>query len=102
MRGMLLGLIDSWECVAGRIGFMKKQNVANRLGTDTAFINDLTGDIRKGEIKIPQFQRRFVWKEKQALELLDSIANSSPIGSLFLWKTNEKLAVERNIGGFIN
>jgi len=74
--------------------------VSSRLETGTAFIQDLISDIKKGEIKIPQFQRKFVWKEKQAIELLDSIANTYPIGSLLLWKTKVKLAVERNIGNF--
>lgn len=79
---------------------MTRYDVASRLETGTAFIKDLIGDIKKGEIKIPQFQRKFVWKEKQALALLDSIANNYPIGSLLLWKTKEKLAIERNIGDF--
>ena len=54
----------------------------------------------KGVIKIPQFQRKFVWREPQAFKLLDSIANNFPIGSLLIWKTQVKLAAERNIGNF--
>jgi hypothetical protein len=73
---------------------------SSRLEADTAFIKDMISDIKKGEIKIPQFQRKFVWKAKLALDLLDSIANTYPIGSLLLWKTKVKLAVERNIGDF--
>jgi len=77
-----------------------KPNIASRLATDTPFIEDLIAGIRKGEIKIPQFQRRFVWKEDQALRLLDSIGSNYPVGSLLLWKTPTKLATERNIGDF--
>lgn len=86
--------IEEWT------GSMTRPSVASRLETGTAFIKDLIGDIKKGEIKIPQFQRKFVWKAKQALDLLDSIASNYPIGSLLLWKTKDKLAVERNIGDF--
>lgn len=75
-------------------------NVGSRLTTDTQFISDLISGIKKGEIKIPQFQRRFVWTEEQAMRLLDSVANNYPIGSLLLWKTHDKLAIERNIGEF--
>jgi hypothetical protein len=75
-------------------------NILSRLGTDTPLISDLIADVRKGEIKIPQFQRKFVWKEKQALDLLDSISKNYPVGSLLLWKTKVKLAAERNIGNF--
>lgn len=75
-------------------------NIHSRLSTDTRGLNSLIEDIKRGEIKIPQFQRPFVWKEKQALDLLDSIASHYPIGSLLLWKTPSKLAIERNIGNF--
>jgi uncharacterized protein with ParB-like and HNH nuclease domain len=75
-------------------------NIASRLGTGTPLIKDLISDITRGEIKVPQFQRPFVWKEEQAIKLLDSIYNNYPIGSLLLWRTNSKLAVERNIGDF--
>lgn len=76
------------------------KNVASRIDTDTALINTLLTGIKQGEIKIPQFQRKFVWKDEQALDLLDSIANNYPIGSLLLWRTKEKLRTERNIGEF--
>lgn len=75
-------------------------NIASRLETGTPFLQDLISDIKSGEIKIPQFQRKFVWKEEQALQLLDSIASNYPIGSLLLWKTKNKLSAERNIGAF--
>lgn len=77
-----------------------KDTVAGRLETNTAFLKDLIADIQKGVIKIPQFQRKFVWRERQALDLLDSIASNYPVGSLLLWRTPTKLAVERNIGDF--
>jgi hypothetical protein len=72
----------------------------SRLSTETPFFQDLSADIRRGQIKIPQFQRKFVWKEEQAFELLDSIKNNYPIGSLLIWRTPVKLAAERNIGNF--
>lgn len=77
-----------------------KTNVAGRLSTETPYISELLQDIRSGEIKVPKFQRQFVWKEEQALKLLDSVAHSYPIGSLLLWKTPNKLMSERNIGDF--
>lgn len=77
-----------------------KANIASRLGTDTPLLKDLIACVRKGEIKVPQFQRRFVWKEDQAVNLLDSIGSNYPIGSLLLWRTTSKLATERNLGEF--
>lgn len=75
-------------------------NIASRLETGTPFLKDLIADINTGQIKVPQFQRQFVWKEEQALKLLDSIASNYPVGSLLLWRTKNSLAVERNIGAF--
>jgi hypothetical protein len=75
-------------------------NVASRLQTATPYLLDLITSVQRGEIKVPQFQRPFVWRTEQAINLLDSIANNYPMGSLLLWKTNDKLAVERNIGDF--
>jgi hypothetical protein len=59
----------------------------------------LISDIEKGLVKIPQFQRDFVWtKEKSAL-LLDSMLKGFPIGTFILWKTKESLRAVRNLGG---
>ena len=75
-------------------------NIPSRINTDTALISNLITGLRRGEVKVPQFQRKFVWKDKQALDLLDSIANNYPVGSLLLWRTKEKLRSERNLGDF--
>jgi len=51
--------------------------------------------IQGGEIRIPAFQRAFVWKEKQVLEILESVYKGYPIGSLLFWRVDERtLAVE--------
>ena len=77
-----------------------KANIASRLGTTTPLLKDLVSAVKKGETKIPQFQRRFVWKEEQAINLLDSIGSNYPVGSLLLWRTASKLATERDLGEF--
>ena len=77
-----------------------RENIQSRLNTDTSYIKDLITDIARGEIKIPKFQRRYVWNDEQAIKLLDSIAKNYPVGSLLLWKTHVKLTAERNIGDF--
>lgn len=75
-------------------------HIRGRLNTETSNINDLLTDIGRGEIKIPKFQRPFVWRAEQALALIDSFASGYPVGSVLLWKTAEKLRAERNIGEF--
>lgn len=58
----------------------------------------LMADIEKGLIKIPQFQRDFVWTKEKSAKLLDSILKGYPIGTFVLWKTKESLRVVRNLG----
>ncbi|WP_051254777.1 DUF262 domain-containing protein [Halobacillus kuroshimensis] len=61
-------------------------------------IEELIIKVKSGDIKLPKFQRPFVWKKGDILALLDSIYNRYPIGSILLWLTKEKLASERMIG----
>ena len=58
-------------------------------------------DIEKGLIKIPQFQRDFVWRKDKSARLIDSIIKGFPIGTFILWKTKESLRTVREIGGAI-
>ena len=60
---------------------------------------DLISEIKKGEIKIPKFQRNFVWSLDKTAKLLDSIIKGYPIGTFILWETNERLNDIKNIGG---
>ncbi|WP_210238491.1 DUF262 domain-containing protein [Aquibacillus sediminis] len=60
---------------------------------------DLISQIENGDIKIPQFQREFVWSKQKSADLLDSILKGYPIGSFTLWQTTERLRTIRNIGG---
>ena len=36
-------------------------------------ITDIINDIKRGLIKIPQFQRDFIWSKEKAASLMDSI-----------------------------
>lgn len=60
----------------------------------------LISDIEKGQIKIPQFQREFVWDIKKSSKLMDSIIKGYPIGTFIFWKTKERLRSVRNLGNF--
>ena len=54
-------------------------------------ITDLAVDVLDGTIRLPKFQRDFVWTRQQVLDLLDSIARGYPIGSFLLWKSTVNL-----------
>lgn len=54
--------------------------------------------IDEGTIKIPQFQRDFVWDKTKTASLVDSIIKGFPIGTFILWRTSEELRHVKNIG----
>ncbi|WP_308365373.1 MULTISPECIES: DUF262 domain-containing protein [unclassified Microbulbifer] len=62
-------------------------------------LEELVIQVRSGDIKLPKFQRQFVWRESDILKLFDSIYKGYPIGSLLLWHSSQKLTSEREILG---
>lgn len=62
---------------------------------------DLLSEIETGQVKIPQFQRKFVWSIKDSAKLLDSIIKGYPIGTFIYWRTNERLRSVRNLGNIV-
>ncbi len=58
----------------------------------------LMNEIENGTIKIPQFQRQFVWPKQKSADLIDSMLKGYPIGTFILWKTRESLRSVRNVG----
>ena len=61
------------------------------------FIN-LLSEIETGQIKIPQFQREFVWTMQKSASLIDSIIKGYPIGTFIFWRTKERLRSVKDIG----
>lgn len=60
-------------------------------------ILQLANRVLIGDIVLPEFQRPFVWKRKQILELMDSIYKNYPIGSLLVWESSQRLESKRTI-----
>jgi hypothetical protein len=55
-----------------------------------AFVNKILGQDES--YVLPSIQRPYVWKEKQICKLFDSIMRGYPLGTLLVWKTNQKLS----------
>jgi hypothetical protein len=60
-------------------------------------ILQLANRVLTGDIVLPEFQRPFVWKRQQILDLMDSIYKNYPIGSLLVWESKQDLASKRAI-----
>jgi len=67
---------------------------------DSKRYTELISEIQRGQIKVPKFQRDFVWSLDKTAKLLDSILKGYPIGTFILWETREKLNEIKNIGNF--
>src|SRR5579863_3937299 len=72
----------------------------NKITPTSPRMASLLADVTKGNIKIPVFQREYVWNDEQIMSLLDSIYMGYPVGSILLWSTKVALRHERNVGGF--
>ena len=51
---------------------------------------EIIHDIDCGKLKIPRFQREFVWKRSKIIDLFDSVYKEFPIGSFFFWQADKK------------
>jgi uncharacterized protein with ParB-like and HNH nuclease domain len=58
----------------------------------------ILNEIKRGQIKIPQFQRDFVWSIQKSAALIDSIVKGYPVGTFIFWVTKERLRYVRDIG----
>ena len=47
-------------------------------------VNELVGMIRRGELRLPEMQRRYVWRAPRVRDLLDSLYRGYPSGSILV------------------
>lgn len=64
------------------------------------FISQIIDKVLSGQIRIPTFQRGFVWDADKVAVLMDSLYKGYPIGSLLFWRTRSRLRFERDLGPF--
>lgn len=63
-------------------------------------IRKLLEGVYNGQVRIPAFQRGFVWEPLRVAHFLDSIYKGYPFGSLLFWLTNERLISDRRLGPY--
>lgn len=66
--------------------------------SEVIFLGKLVERIVAGKIRVPRFQRTFVWKQGDLHKLLESILRGFPIGSILVWDTAEEIASTERIG----
>jgi hypothetical protein len=51
-------------------------------------IGDLVSMIQRGELQLPEMQRRYVWTSTRVRDLLDSLYRGYPSGTILVWETD--------------
>lgn len=68
------------------------------LKAEVEFLFDLVDRVREGRLRVPDFQRDYVWTRQDMLDLLDTVLNQYPFGSLFLWQTDGDYLSRDSVG----
>src|SRR5215831_12010475 len=59
-----------------------------------ASVEELVGMIQRGELRLPEMQRRYVWRSTRVRDLLDSLYRGYPSGAILLWETDEDVPLQ--------
>lgn len=62
------------------------------MGQQDLSIHELVGKIERGEIRLPEMQRQYVWRQTRVRDLLDSLYRGYPSGTILTWDTDEIVA----------
>jgi hypothetical protein len=63
------------------------------MGKAEATVEELVGMIRRRELRLPEMQRRYVWRSTRVRDLCDSLYRGYPSGAILLWETDESVPV---------
>ena len=61
-------------------------------------VSELVQRFDSGEIRLPLMQRDYVWKAKKVVRLLDSLYRKWPIGSFYVWQTQDAHPTRARVG----
>src|SRR5687768_8609313 len=69
-------------------------------------VGELIGMIGRGDLRLPEMQRRYVWPATRVRDLLDSLYRGYPSGTVLVWETDQEapardLAVEQERPSFM-
>ena len=64
-------------------------------------IDNLIKRVLSGQVRIPGFQRGYVWDPQRAALLMDTIFKGYPYGTILMWRSSERLLTEKQLGGFV-
>jgi hypothetical protein len=75
------------------------------MGKTDISVKELVEMVVKGELRLPEMQRSYVWKATRVRDLLDSLYRGYPSGSILVWETDKEqpsrdLSVDQQVSPF--
>ena len=58
-------------------------------------IGTLVDMYKRGELRLPDIQRHYVWRATRVLDLLDSLFRGTPGGSIMMWEADAPVPPRR-------
>ena len=59
-----------------------------------ATVEELVTMIERGSLRLPEMQRRYVWRSPRVRDLMDSLYRGYPSGAILLWQSNENVPLQ--------
>jgi hypothetical protein len=59
-----------------------------------ASVEELVAMIERGELRLPEMQRQYVWRAPRVRDLLDSLYRGYPSGAILLWESDEAIPLQ--------
>lgn len=59
-----------------------------------ATVEELVGMVERGELRLPEMQRQYVWQSPRVRDLMDSLYRGYPSGAILLWETDEAVPLQ--------
>ena len=64
------------------------------MGKAEATVEELVGRIERGQLRLPEMQRRYVWRSPRVRDLMDSLYRGYPSGAILLWETSDDVPLQ--------
>ena len=59
-----------------------------------ASVEELVSMIQRGELRLPEMQRRYVWRSTRVRDLMDSLYRGYPSGAILVWDTDQDVPLQ--------
>lgn len=56
-----------------------------------ASVEELITQIERGELRLPEMQRRYVWRATRVRDLMDSLYRGYPSGAILVWESDNEV-----------